>query len=111
MAAEQATQNEKADVPLTPLEAEMRSVARTRIANERLPREAPIRAWASPGTGQLCDVCDKPILPDDTKYEDEHPVGTGFRRFRFHMLCQAAWQLECVRLSYSTTRSTTPAQE
>ena|SRR5579862_6773602 len=96
-------------MPLTQLETEMRAIARGRVAEGQLPRQAPLRSWTGPGSGHPCAVCDKTTHPDDTEYEDEHQLEEGTKVFRYHMLCQAAWQLECVRLGYLTKRSTTPS--
>jgi hypothetical protein len=84
-------------MPLTQLEAELRPIARERIAKGRLPHDPPKRMWGGRGTGQLCAVCDKPIQPDEVEFEVEQSLDGTVHTFYFHILCQAVWQLECAR--------------
>jgi hypothetical protein len=87
-------------MPLSKLEAELRPIARERIASGQLPREAPSRIWGGHGTGQLCALCDKPIERDEVEYEVEEHIDGTVQLFRFHMVCQSVWQLECARDNY-----------
>lgn len=87
-------------MPLTQLEAELRPIARERIAKGQLPREAPSRMWGGRGNGQLCALCGKPIQRDEIEYEVEASIDGAARDFRFHMVCQSVWQLECARDDY-----------
>jgi hypothetical protein len=54
--------------------------------------------WGGYGTDQLCSLCGAPIQRDEIEYEVQ--VKDGHREFRFHMLCQSVWQLECARADY-----------
>jgi hypothetical protein len=45
-------------------------------------------------------LCDKPIQPDDVEYELEGRIGGSVQAFRFHVVCQSVWQLECARDDY-----------
>jgi hypothetical protein len=84
-------------MPLTRLEAELRPVARERIATGQLPSEAPSRIWGGPGSGNACALCGKTIGSNEIEYEVEaHVRGVG-RLFRFHMMCQSVWELEADR--------------
>lgn len=83
--------------PLTKLEAELRPIARERIANGQLPRQVPSKMWGGPGIGQPCALCGKPILREEVEYELEGHVDETLRSFRFHVVCQSVWQLECAR--------------
>jgi hypothetical protein len=87
-------------VPLTKLEAELRLIARERIATGMLPCAVKSHIWAGHGSGTLCDLCDKPIRSDEVEYEVEDKAGEAVETFRFHMVCQAVWQLECARDDY-----------
>lgn len=87
-------------MPLTELEAELRPIARERIATGMLPGALTSHIWAGHGSGALCDLCDQPILSDEVEYEVEDKVGEAVETFRFHMVCQAVWQLECARHDY-----------
>jgi hypothetical protein len=88
------------NMPLTQREAELRPIARQRIANGQLPHDAPSQMWGGPGTGQLCSICDKPIQPDELEYEIEQSLGGTLQTFRFHVVCESVWQLECARDDY-----------
>jgi hypothetical protein len=84
-------------VPLTELEAELRHIARERIARGMLPgRPSATRMWAGYGNGRLCDLCGKPIQAGEIEYEVEHP-DHAVTTLRFHLVCQSVWQLECAR--------------
>jgi hypothetical protein len=87
-------------MPLTKLEAELRPTARERIATGQLARDTPARIWAGKGTGQLCALCDKPIQRDEVEYEVEHHTDEVRRTFRFHIVCESVWKLECARADY-----------
>jgi hypothetical protein len=83
-------------MPFTKLEQELRLIARERIATGQLPSEGPSRMWGGYGTGQICSLCDKPIEAHDVEYEAEL-TGAAVQTFRFHVVCQSVWQLECAR--------------
>jgi hypothetical protein len=87
-------------MPLTKLEAELRPIARERIASGQLPHETPARMWAGHGTGRPCALCDKPIEKDEIEYEVEHQTESGVQTFHFHIVCQSVCQLEAARADY-----------
>jgi len=87
-------------MPLTKLEAALRPIARERIAKRQLPCEAPSKMWGGHGTGQRCALCDKPIQRDEVEYEVEGHIDGAVQAFRFHVVCQSVWQLECARDDY-----------
>jgi hypothetical protein len=84
-------------MPLTPLEAELRAIARARIAKGRLPIVPPSRMWVGKGSGRLCALCDKVIQPHDVEYEIQDELGAAIQTYFFHMVCESVWQLECAR--------------
>jgi len=67
----------------------LRETARERIEQSRLPRSKPARMWGGRGTGQVCSLCDQPILDTEPEmeleYEGAQPV------VRFHLQCQSVW--------------------
>jgi hypothetical protein len=87
-------------MPLTKLETELRPIARERIAKGQLPGQVPLKMWGGPGIGQPCALCDKPILRGEVEYELEGHIDGTLRSFRFHVVCQSVWQLECARADY-----------
>jgi hypothetical protein len=84
-------------MPLAKLEAELRPIARERIAMGQLPRETPTRMWGGKGTGQVCALCDKAIERDEVEFEVEHRIGETAQMLRFHLVCESIWQLETAR--------------
>src|SRR5579872_5349859 len=84
-------------MPLTSLEAELRPIARERIANGRLPHVPQSRGWAGYGAGHVCALCDKPINRDEVEYEVEQRIHGHKQTVRFHRVCEAVWQIECAR--------------
>ena len=87
-------------MPLTKLEAELRPLARARIAQGLLPCTTLNKMWGGPGSGQPCALCDKPVSSNEMEYEIEASVDGGVRSLRFHVVCEAIWQLECARDDY-----------
>jgi len=81
----------------------LRDAARERIEQSRLPREKPARMWGGRGTGQVCSLCDQPILDTEPEMELEYEgvrsgAGGGVDNgtsaqsvFRFHLQCQSVW--------------------
>lgn len=77
----------------------LRDAARERIEQSRLPCEKPARMWGGRGTGQVCSLCDQPILDTEPEMELEYEgagsgVGTGAGPpsvVRFHLQCQSVW--------------------
>jgi hypothetical protein len=82
-------------MPLTQPDAELRPIATERIAEGRLPSAPPERIWGGRGAGEICALCDKPILADEVEYELEAYANGAKQAFRFHILCQSVWQLAC----------------
>jgi len=69
-------------MPLTQLEAELRPIARERIATGQLPREVPTKMWGGPGSGQPCALCDKPIRHEEVELELEVHMDENVRPLR-----------------------------
>jgi hypothetical protein len=87
-------------MPLTLLEAELRAIARERIAKGNLPSVPPSRMWVGGGTGKLCALCDKIVQPHEIEYEVQDDMGTSVQTYFFHLVCESVWQLECARDDY-----------
>jgi len=82
-------------MPLPQLESELRPTARERIAKGQLPSAPSRRMWGGRGAGEICALCDKPILAEVEAYTDG-----AKRAFQFHTLCQSVWVLACARDDY-----------
>jgi hypothetical protein len=72
---------------------ELRSMARERIADGRLPIIFPRSMHAGYGSGTTCQVCAQPIEPFQIEYEIT--ASPDNRLLSFHLACHAIWQLEC----------------
>jgi hypothetical protein len=91
-------------MPLTQLEAELRLIARELMAKGQLPQKAPSKMWGGPGTGRVCALCGKPIQPGELEYELEGHIDGAVQSFRFHLVCESVWQLECARADHLSAR-------
>jgi len=87
-------------MPLTQLESELRPTARERIAKGQLPSAPSRRMWGGRGAGEICALCDRPILAEEIEYEVEAYTDGAKRAFQFHILCHSVWVLACVRDDY-----------
>jgi hypothetical protein len=54
-----------------------------------LPTNAPLRSFASFGSGSLCHGCDEPVLGSEVKHEHDFD---DKRTFHLHTECEAVWQ-------------------
>jgi len=62
---------------------------REKLTAGTLPDAGAI-TFAGFGTGQICDGCDAPILPEEMDYTVE---ARDRRTFRFHVRCVLLWQM------------------
>jgi hypothetical protein len=69
----------------------LRDTARERIEQSRLPRTKPARMWGGRGSGQVCSLCDKPILESEAEMELEYDGTNAPSVIRFHIQCQSVW--------------------
>lgn len=83
-------------MPLTELENELRSHARTLIEQRLLPASSPLKTFGGYGIGEPCSLCARPIPSPEVEYE----VVYGQASYRFHFMCHAAWQFEQARREY-----------
>lgn len=79
-----------------PDEIRLRQQAQEAIQSKRLPAHAPERTWGGPGVGAECSVCEKPVTKEQLEFEIqfEQPGGGGLDKFRVHIRCFAAGELE-----------------
>ena len=91
--------NQAPHMPLTKIENELRTQARSLIAEGRLPGAPAVRTYGGYGAGGICSLCSQPIKPEEVEFEIEHTTLQG-GPFRFHFLCHAAWQFECARYNH-----------
>ena len=47
--------------------------------------------WGGRGTGQVCSLCDKPILDTEPEMELEFEGAAPQKIVRFHLQCQSVW--------------------
>jgi hypothetical protein len=69
----------------------LRSRARERIAQGRLPRTKPLRTWGGPGVGLPCDLCDAAILDSEPEFELQFDLTPSSSPIRFHRKCRSIW--------------------
>ncbi|HEY6483410.1 MAG TPA: hypothetical protein VIY54_07770 [Steroidobacteraceae bacterium] len=77
-------------------EEQLRHEARRRVADGRLPCQAPQYMWAGAGDDQPCSLCDRLIGPSQIEYELQFNSRIPALH-RFHRICHEAWELECIR--------------
>jgi hypothetical protein len=70
---------------------ELRLVTRERLQRGALPREKCQVTWFGPGSGELCNLCDRVITQSQIECECEHPSGDTLR---LHQACFAVWDEE-----------------
>lgn len=81
-------------------EGELRWMARSRIADGRLPGLFPHLICPSHGSDAVCQLCDHRIDRYRVEYQVTDPRD-GYV-LAFHLLCYRFWQLECNGLSWAT---------
>jgi hypothetical protein len=81
-------------------EHQLRSMAHERISDGRSPVMFPPAINAGYGSGAECRLCEQPIEPQHVEYEVTD--AREGRALPFHLVCYAAWQLECVGHTTST---------
>jgi len=77
------------------LSLDLRSMARDRIHDGRLPVLFSMVIAARYGMAADCSVCAKPIEQHRVRYAEEDLRDGG--SLLFHLACHAAWQLECLQ--------------
>jgi len=80
--------------PVLP-ESELRSRAQQCIEDGRLPLMLSTHIYAGDGTGELCELCDRPIAADKIEYDITDP--DSGKTLHFHIACHFEWQRECAR--------------
>jgi hypothetical protein len=73
---------------------QLRSLARERLNDGRLPEAILTTLDAGYGGGESCVLCDELILPGHTEYVIADP--RHGEALLFHLRCHHAWQLECI---------------
>lgn len=84
-------------------EEDLRSIARQLISDGRLPVIFSENLFGGYGSGLPCCLCEQPIERKHVEYEVTDP--RNGRAFRFHLVCHAAWELECVQAEQRGHRS------
>jgi len=75
----------------------LRRQADARIREGKLPTRTPSLTRGGPGTGHLCDLCDRSITEDEVEIELVLPPDPRLVTLRFHSSCHVAWDLERIR--------------
>ncbi|HTT01499.1 MAG TPA: hypothetical protein VMG11_05360 [Steroidobacteraceae bacterium] len=70
----------------------LRTRARERIQEGKLPRTKPVRTWGGLGTGLPCDLCELPIQSNEPEFELQLDVSAPGDAVRFHRECHAIWE-------------------
>jgi hypothetical protein len=78
---------------------DMRPLARARIADGSLPCIIPREILAGYGTGEPCDLCGVPVTRSEAEYQIIAWGTSEGLTYRFHTLCQAAWEIECLNVA------------
>jgi hypothetical protein len=69
----------------------LRTRARERIEQGRLPCAKAVRTWGGLGTGLRCDLCDAPISSNEPEFELQLDLAEPTESVRFHRQCHAIW--------------------
>jgi hypothetical protein len=59
-----------------------------KVAARVLPRDRPEKMWVGPGSGKICDGCDRAITNGHQEYEFDPP---GWPTIRLHQDCLQFW--------------------
>jgi hypothetical protein len=72
----------------------------TKISSGLLPSQPPRKSWAGFGSGQLCDVCDQPILASEIEHEVDFE---NYPPHRFHATCLKIWTVVVAQTTQPAT--------
>jgi hypothetical protein len=73
-------------------------VVRDKLDAGTLPLNDPVKLWADQGNGQLCAVCEQPILKSQVEYEPQYDDGQP--AVHFHPECHGLWTSERQRRAH-----------
>jgi hypothetical protein len=68
----------------------------TESQRRRVPFRAPQRTWAGRGTGACCDLCHRPIEPNEIEYEVEISTPAAMQILYLHLRCYHEWAAQPV---------------
>ena len=84
-------------MPLAPrLCAELRAIARQRIRDGLLPVKFSLADTVQYDGRRDCHLCEEPIEARHARF-NETDDGSANPSIAFHIVCHAAWQLECLK--------------
>lgn len=69
----------------------LRTRARERMRQGRLPRAKAARTWGGLGSGLACDLCDAAILSSEPEFELQLDLSMPSESVRFHRQCHTIW--------------------
>ncbi|MGH8229553.1 MAG: hypothetical protein ACREU3_16905 [Steroidobacteraceae bacterium] len=61
------------------------------LESDSVSYRKPGRTWAGHGSGELCDLCHRPIESDQVEYEVELSAGAGSPVLNLHLDCYERW--------------------
>jgi hypothetical protein len=73
------------------IKPELRRRARELVEAGTLPTIEPKAIFGGNGEGRTCSLCGHTVERTDLEFEFE----LGGSTYRFHLVCHAAWQVEC----------------
>lgn len=80
----------------------IRRLIRQKLQDGRLPHDRAVRFWARPGTGELCDACESPIVKDQMAVEGFASRIADMKALQVHGGCYQVWDAErCVPIASS----------
>jgi hypothetical protein len=77
-----------------PDDEELRRIISEKRRSGLLPPASTPHAWAGPGSGATCVLCEFPIETGQIEYEVEWQADADIQLLRFHELCYRLWT-EC----------------
>lgn len=87
----------------------LRTLARERIGQGRLPCTKAFRTWVGLGSGTPCALCDATISTSEPEFELQVEASEPTRTVRFHRKCHSLWSE--VREEYAPLDARPPGTE
>ncbi len=87
----------------------LRTRARERMRQGKLPHHKAARTWGGLGSGLPCALCDAAILSNEPEFELQLDLSDPSQSVRFHRLCHSIWNE--VREEYSPAHDWRPVVE
>ena len=69
-------------------------LVREKLAIGSLPRYGTAQLWGGAGKGLLCDVCERPVAPNQAEIAADIGVDEEQTTLRLHPHCYSIWQAQ-----------------